>query len=237
MKVLTGAALAAAILAAVALAGVARPEGARGDTPEGAAAKKTITVTGDGKVETVPDEAQLSLGVRTSGETAAEAMEENAQRMARVVRALRGAGVDEKDIRTEEISLSPRLKRNEGVIGYVAVSTVSASSGLKQLSEALDAAVEAGANQSYGLSLSRSDREQLYRAALKDAVADARAKAQALAAAGGFAVGAVVTVDESAGSDPVYYDRAVAAEAAPAMDIAPGTQEVHANVRITFAIA
>ena len=85
-----------------------------------------------------------------------------------------------------------------------------------------------------GPSLEASDRDRLYRAALKAAVEDARAKAEVLAAASGRTVGRVQTVIESSYSAPITMRKA--ADAAPSTPIEPGTQDVEATVTVTFAL-
>ena len=235
MKLVAAAALAAALLALAALAGVGRPEAARGEAPP--PPKNVVTVTGTGSVETVPDRAELSLGVRTHARTARDAAERNAERMRRVLDALRDVGLDGKDIQTQEISLSPRFERGRGIVGYTAANTVSAGSEIDELAAALDAALGAGATQTYGFTLTRSDRDDLYRDALADAVADARAKAEALAEAGGFDVAEVVQVEESHVDGVMrstYGDAALEAQAAAPVE--PGREEVRASVAVSFAI-
>ena len=235
MKLVAALALAAAALVAVALSGVGRPDAARGEAaPE--PRRDVVTVTGVGKIETVPDRAEASFGVVTRAETAEDAVKANAEKMNRVIEALRDAGVAEKDIRTQELALSPRFEKERGIVGYEASNTVIGSSTLETLGAALDAAVAAGANRSYGITLARSDRDDLYRDALAAAVDDARAKAAALAEASGFDVGDIVRIEEGGASMPMYDTavRGLAQEAtAPLM---PGTQEIQASVSVSFAI-
>ena len=237
MKLVAATALAAAALVTIALSGVGRPDAARGEAaPQ--VRTEVVTVTGTGKVDTVPDRAEASFGVVTRAETAEQAVSDNADKMNRVIDALRDAGVAEKDIRTQELALNPRFDKDQGIVGYEAANTVVASSTLETLGAALDAAVAAGANRSHGLTLARSDRDDLYRDALAVAVDDARAKAKAVADAGGFDVGDVVRVEESGAAVPMPYETAIGA--ATALDqrapLMPGTQEIQATVSVSFAI-
>ena len=239
MKLVAAAALAAVALVTIALSGVGRPDAARGEAAPDPR-RDVVTVNGTGKVESVPDRAEASFGVVTRAETAEQAVNDNAERMRRVIDALRDAGVADKDIRTQELALMPHYDKDaQAITGYEASNTVVASSPLDKLGAALDAAVAAGANRSYGLTLARSDRDDLYRKALASALDDARAKAEALAEAGGFDVGDVVGVIEGGGPEPVPmpYDTAVRgvaqAERTPLM---PGTQEIQATVSVSFAI-
>jgi uncharacterized protein YggE len=194
-----------------------------------------ITVMGTGTARAVPDVADWSFGVQADAETASAALEEASAATRRIIDALRDAGIVQEDLRTEQVSLYPRTT-NDGraVIGYTASSSVHAIvRDLDQAGAVVDAAVEAGANQVYGPSLSRSDENELYRDALRAGVADARAKAQVIADAAGVTLGKVVGVQEASASQPMPAAEDARASATP---IVPGTQEIQASVVVTFAV-
>src|SRR5439155_11669683 len=122
--------------------------------------------------------------------------------------------------------------------GFVAQNTISAKAKIADAGGLVDAAVGAGANTVDGPTLTVSDQDALYRAALKKAVEDARARAQAIAEAGGFGLGQVTTVaEQSAATQPIMFDRAAAlsTKAAPT-PVEPGTRDVTADVTVSFAI-
>ena len=153
-----------------------------GPASSAAAEAGGITVQGTASVTAVPDRAELSFGVESQGQTAKAALAANAAEMRRVIAAVKAAGGT--DVTTQSVSLSPRYDEQNAVQAFVATNSVSAT--IKELAKAgalIDAAVNAGANQVYGPSLSRGDQGELYRNALKAAIADARASAQALASA------------------------------------------------------
>ena len=218
-----------ALLAVVALAGVARPEAARGElaTPD------TVTTTGHGVVVAVPDEATISAGVHTQAASAADALAQNAKLMNAVIAALKNAGGGE--LQTQQVSLSPQMNEPGQVTGYSADNSVSAKAKIADAGSLIDAAVAAGANNVNGPTLDVAGRDALYRDALKKAVADARAKAEALAEAGGFGVGQVSSVTEQSAAAPVPVFEAAVAKSA-ATPIEPGTQDVAADVTVTFRI-
>ena len=194
--------LAVAVLAAVvAFAGVARPEPAHGDSTQ----TDIVTTNGHGVITAVPDEATVSAGVHTDGTTAAGALAANATSMNAVVAALKAAGG--KELQTQQVSLYPSTDQQGKVTGYTAQNTVSAKATIAGAGALIDAAVGAGANTVDGPSLAISDQDALYRDALKKAVQDARAKALALADAGGFGVGPVSTVVEQSAAGPVQFSR------------------------------
>jgi uncharacterized protein YggE len=220
--------------AVVALAGVGRPETA------GGASKPTggITVTGVGTVTSVPNEAEFSIGVQTKGTTAREALAGNSEKMDRVLAALKSAGVDKSDIKTQDVSVSPSYADEGRIDGYTARNSVSVKiRDLSKAGQVLDAASNAGANEFYGPSLTRSDQDELQAKALRDAVGDARKKAEALADAAGVQLGTVTAITEgfSGGPEP-YYAMADSTRAVKAAPIEPGTQDVQATVTVTFAI-
>src|SRR5207248_1247189 len=134
-----------------------------------------------------PDEATVTAGVHTQAGSAADALAQNAKLMNAVVVALKNAGGDE--LQTQQVSLYPQQNDQGQVTAYTADNTVSAKTKIASAGALIDAAVGAGANTVGGPTLDVAGRDGLYRDALKKAVADARAKAQALAEAGGFAVG------------------------------------------------
>ena len=221
---------AALLLAASAIAGVAQPLlGHAADTPT----KKTITVTGNGSVTTVPDRATFSFTVETRADTAQAAIAKNSSAASAVIAAVKGAGIPASDIQTSQIYLSPQTNQTgTEIIGYAASNTITVDSTIAKAGAVVDAAVGAGANGVSGPMLSRSDQDAQYREALKDAVADAKAKADALASAGGLTLGSVETIVEgSQSSQPIMYAKADAAASVP---IEPGTQSIEATITVTY---
>jgi uncharacterized protein YggE len=113
---------------------------------------------------------------------------------------------------------------------------VSVTGPIADAGRLIDAAVGAGANTVDGPTLGVSIQGRLYRQALQGAVADARAKAQALAKAGGFRVGRVLQVSEQSTQPPVVFAAPAGAKAAPT-PVEAGTQDVTADVQVAFAIS
>ena len=211
------------------MAGVGRPEAARGDT----GAPDTVTTNGHGVITLVPDEATITAGVHTQAASAADALAQNAKLMNQVVAALKAAGGG--DLQTQQVSLYPQTGDNGQVTAYAADNSISAKTAIAKAGGLVDAAVSAGANTVSGPSLDVSDRDARYREALGKAVEDARAKAEALGKAGGFGVGQVSSVTEQTANAPVPVFAATAAKDA-ATPVEPGTQDVTADVVVTFRI-
>jgi uncharacterized protein YggE len=218
------------------LAGILAAATLPGGAQSAAADEGGITVRGHASIDATPDRAVLSFGVESQAESARAALAANAAELRRVLAALRAAGATE--LQTQSVSVSPRYGDQMAVQGYVAQNSVTAT--IRQLAQAgavIDAAVAAGANQVYGPSLVRGDQAELYRRALRAAVDDARASAQALAAAANVSLGRITAVAESGAAPQPYLaaaDKAMAAESTP---VEPGTQQVTATVTVTFSIS
>jgi uncharacterized protein YggE len=219
------------LLVATALAGVLRPGGAGAADP--ATATDTVSVTGTGSVDAVPDRAEVSAGVETRAATAKASLTANAAAMQKVIAALRANGG--KDVTTQSVSLSTAFDQNGQPNGFVASNVASAGTSLDGAGALIDAAVAAGANTVYGPTLSRSDADALYRQALAKAVDDAKARAEILAKAAGRSLGRVTAIAESGSAPPVPS----AAKASAAQDSTPvvsGSEETTASVSITFEL-
>ena len=233
MKTLRIVIAALVVLAIAALSGIGRPEAAESASED---AREGITVTGVGRVSTVPDEAEFSLGITTEGRTARGALAANSVRMRALIDALKAAGVAERDIQTRDVSVGPDYDEAGRSDDFVASNTVAVLiRDLDRAGAVLDAAARAGANNVYGPSLTRSNREGLEAKALADAVANARKRAETLAEAAGVDLGRVTAINETqATAGPELAFRA--ADAASSPPIEKGTQEIQATVTVTFAI-
>lgn len=228
-------AVAVLVAGALALTGIGGAEFATGSSSATSTAR-AITVTGSGAAVAVPNRVSFSFGVTTQGKTASGTLSANNAEMSRVIAAIKKAGVAAKDVQTSSVSLSPRYSQNgEEIVGYTASNTVSATiRGVSKAGAVIDAAVEAGANQVYGPSFTRSDEAALYRRALQAAVVDARAKAQTLAAAGKVRLGPVRSiVEQSSGPVPIAEKAVGVAESTP---VEPGTQRIQATVTVEFGL-
>jgi uncharacterized protein YggE len=225
--------LVAAGLTVVALAGaVGLPDLAGAQDP--AHTEDSVTVSGVGEVDAVPNEAKMSFGAETRRPTAQAAVAANADVMRKIINALRQAGG--RELATQWVSVYPFTDESGAVNGYSASNSVSAVSDVDDAPALIDAAAEAGANQISGPGLSSSNAEALYRQALAKAIADARLNAEALARAAGRSLGEITTIVEGGASQPEpLYDRAQAA-ADSATPIEPGKQQTSATVSVTFTL-
>jgi uncharacterized protein len=223
--------LAGVLLLAAAIAGVAQPHLGRSATPSSGS---TITVTGNGTVDATPDQASFGFGVTTNAATAAEALSRNASQARAIIDALKKSGIGSSDIQTTQVSLWPQTSNNgTRITGYQASNSVQVTAPLGQSGSLVDAAVRAGANNVDGPSLDTADKSALYNEALKQALGEAKQKAQAIASATGVTVGAALKVREGGAPTPIAYGEALAARATAPIEA--GTQKIQASVTVTYS--
>ena len=225
--------LAGVLLVAAAIAGVAQPHLGRSATPSAGA---TITVTGNGTVDATPDRASFDFGVTTNGLTAGEALSRNSSEARTIIAALKKAGIGSSDIQTTQVSLWPQTSSNGRVItGYQASNSVQVTAALAKSGALVDAAVGAGANNVDGPNLDTADTSSLRNEALKQALGEAKGKAQAIAEAAGLTLGAPLTVREGGQATPIVYPAGLEAPARAAPPIEAGTQKIQASVTVTYS--
>lgn len=203
-----------------------------------------LTVTGEGRVDSAPDMATITLGVTAEARTAAKALEQTSAATAEVLALLSGAGVEPRDVQTRDLSLSPQWSNYSSstgerarIVGYQASNTVVVRvRALDDLGEILDDVVESGANQFHGLSFGLQDPGPVQDAARRAAVAEALRKAALYAQAAGLRLGQVLEFNESGSASPrpVMLERmAMAPDAVP---VAQGEVTTQAMVTMVFAI-
>lgn len=202
-----------------------------------AAAPRAITVNGTGIVRSIPNQADFTFGVSTTGDTATGALAANARQMTKVIAVLKAQGVAARDIQTAQISIAPNTNRaGTAVVSFTATNSVSArTANIASAGKIVDGVVRAGANLVGGPSLTRSDQQSLSRRALKAAIADARARAQAIAAAAHVRLGRVHSVTEA--TNGPLTSGPLAADKAADTPVEAGTIQTEADVTVTFDIA
>lgn len=246
MQVLIVALLAVSVAACTQVQAAPREALPSDQSSEGAGLPRTITVVGVGRVTLVPDIAKINLGAQASASTVAEAKAEVDRQMAAISAVLKEMGIADTDIQTSQYSIyyqrepDRQVLREEGSPesgGAYRVSNMLQVTvrDIEAAGDVLDAVVEAGANQVYGISFTVSDDALWQGKARENAMADAKARAQELAALAEVEVGEVLTISEVVGSSPVY-PVAKAETAVGGGGIAPGELEMSTQVQVTYAI-
>ena len=240
---ITVALLAVALVGCTAVAAAPRAQ-PQGDLDAGGpTVSRHITVVGIGEVSLVPDVANINLGAEASAKTVSEAKAEVDRQIEAILTALRELGIADQDIQTSSYNIYlerepvPVMREGEGntQTRYHVSNTLQVTiRDIDIVGEVLDAVVEAGANQVYGVHFTVEDDEEWQSKARAEAVANARARAAELAELSGVELGDVLTVSEVIGAGPVpmvAYERA-----ASGGGIAPGELQLSTQVQITFAI-
>ena len=207
--------------------------------------QRTVTVSGTATIKSAPDEAVIGLGVQTQANTAQGALSQNAEKMMKVLQALVDLGVSKDDIATSSVSLYPTYGQSGmDITGYQAANQIEVTlRDMNKVGPVIDAAVGAGANFTNGVTFQMSDQNQGVNQALAAAVADARSKAETLAAAGDAQLGHVVTIQETSSpiGPPIYYDRMAMAGVAEASTaptpIQPPTLETQVSVTVVWSLS
>ena len=227
------------LLAGLLLAGVgARPVAAEEDL------RPLVSVVGDGRVLVQPDVALVNFGVESTGSTLEMAQADASTRMQAVVDTLLAHGVARDDIRTSRLGVSPIYDQRDSTAlrGYRVVNSVQVKlRDLGSVGAIVDAVTAAGANRVEGIAFQVDDLTPPKDQARVLAMANARAKADQLAALAGMRVIGIKSISES---DPVSSpvrqptraEAAPAAAPAPAPPVEPGQQEVRTQVSVTFVM-
>ena len=164
---------------------------------------RLIRVSGNAVIALAADTATLQIGVNTKKPTVQEAQKENAALMNAVLDALHAIGIEDSDIVTSQFNVSSQYDYSSSSFGmetrtlyYDVQNTVSVTiHDLSIIGQVLDAAMEAGANTSYGISFSSTQQNEAYQKALTRAVEDAVRKAGILAAAANVQLGNLVSIN------------------------------------------
>ena len=200
---------------------------------------RRVTVTGEGTVSVPPDMATVHLGVTTQAASAREASDANARRMTALLTTIKGGGVAEGDIQTSALSLQPQMGggNTPRITGFQASNQVTVKvRDLSALSGLLDKTIAAGANDVSGIEFTVSDRSRALDRARKDAIDDARRKAELYAAAAGAKVGPVATISETTHQPPVRPMMRTMRESA-SVPIEPGEQKLQVSVTVSYELA
>ena len=203
--------------------------------------QKLLYVSGSASAFVVPDTVSISLGVLTQAPSARETSDKNAALMNAVISALKNQGLTDKEIQTAVFSIQPvyNYPNNGGaptITGYSASNNVVVTTRMVgNLSDILDKAVAAGANQVSGISfmVSEEKQKQIHDDLLAGAVKDAREKADKLAESLGVKITGVSSTSISEGGIPQPMALGISEKAAP---IQPGQTEVSLSVQVTYLI-
>ncbi|WP_024514829.1 SIMPL domain-containing protein [Bradyrhizobium sp. Tv2a-2] len=203
-----------------------------------------ISVTGEASVSVSPDLALLDAGVASDGKTAREASDANNTAMAKVLAALKTAGIEDKDVQTSRLSLQPQYAPNRSgpsaITGYRASNRVTVKlHDVSKVASTIDALVGAGANDIGNVNFTVSKASELLDQARDKAFADARRKAEIYARAAGVTLGTPLSIAEEGAPTPMFRAKMLGAApmamAAPT-PIAQGEETLSVTVAVSWGI-
>jgi len=203
-----------------------------------------LDVSATGEVTRVPDVAIISAGAVSKAATATAALQDSANRMSQVLAALKRAGVADRDIQTNNVSLNPEYRYIENqppqLTGYSANNQLTVRfRDIRSSGKILDALVGQGANQINGPSLTIDKPEAALDEARANAVAIGRARAEAYARSLGLRVVRIVSVSEGGGyapPPPPVPMMMARGERDSSTSIQPGEQKLQVNLAMTFEL-
>ncbi len=200
-----------------------------------------ISVSGQANISVAPDLALLDAGVTSEGKTAREASDTNNAAMGKVLLALKGLGIEDKDYQTSRLSLQPQYAPNRGgpspVVGYRAINRVTVKlHDLAKIASIVDAVTSAGANDIGGINFIVSEPSKLLDDAREKAIADSRRKAEIYAKAAGVTLGEPLGISEASSPVPLYSARVGATPMATSTPVAQGEETLSVSVNVFWAI-
>jgi hypothetical protein len=206
---------------------------------------RSVAVRGMGMVMSAPDQVRVTVQVNTRAESASSAMTLASTRTRDILAILRGYGIDDKNIQTSRVSVSPVLdyQRNiqpAPIVGYTGTNEFSVlfkGELMKKVGDFMDKAVAAGASSFGGLYYEASKQRELERDALKKAADDAQARAEVLAKQLGATLGKVMNISESvSGPGPIARGVMATDISGTSAPIMTGELTITAQVDVVFEL-
>jgi uncharacterized protein len=220
---------------------------------------RTISVSGDAEIKVAPDEVTISLGVESFDKDLSKSKKENDERIKRIISAAKSAGIEDKRISTEQLSIEPRYSSGGSysgsgkpvIEGYVVRRSVQVVlRDITRFDPVLSATIEAGANIVHGVQFTTTELRKYRDQAREMAMKAALEKATALARTMGMKPGKPRAISEGGGgwwsgygawgfggrsmSFAQNVSQNVGGGAPSEGTLAPGQISVSANVSIVF---
>ena len=207
-----------------------------------------MVVSDTGKVTVVPDIAKVNFGIEAQGQILKRVQDDVNAKSKKLTDALEKLGIDEKDIKTSNYSVSPEYDYSNSpyrINGYrVSTNYEVKITDFEKVNDALTIATESGANIIGNINFEVNDKtkEEMTQKAREEAVKLAKGKAEGLAKASGITLGKIINVTESFGYDyprPIVYAKELSIGAGDSQEIAnvtPGETEISVTVSLSYEI-
>jgi len=209
--------------------------------------QKTITVSAEGKIYAKPDIGKINLGITNEAKTVSGAQKQSTEAINKIMAFLKSSGIEEKDIKTTNYSITPvydYTEHKQTLRGYSVSQNLDVK--IRDLSKSGDiiaGAATNGANLIGGLSFTIDEPDNLKTEARKQAIEKAKTKAEKLAEDLDVKLGKLISYNESGNYPiyPIYYDKSTSlglggGENASTPEIPAGENEITINVSLTYEI-
>ncbi len=201
-----------------------------------------ISVSGEGKIKVAPDQVVINLGVQNTGKDAAEVKKLNDETVDKVVKYIKKFGIAGSDFQTTNVSLYKSYDYEKKKHNYQASQSITITlKDIKKYDELMMGLVDTGINTINGVEFKSSKLEEHKVTARKQAVLDAKKKAEDFASALNQKVGKAVMITDN--SQPIYQppmfrNVMMKAEAMDATQetLAIGEIEIITNVNVSFLL-
>jgi uncharacterized protein YggE len=202
-----------------------------------------VNVSGEGKIKVVPDQVTVLATVETKGTNAKEVKKQNDQQMEAVLKLIKSMNLAPADYKTKRVSLNPQYDYEKKKHSYNATQTVEILlRDLSKYDELMEGLVDQGINRIDNVTFQSSKLAQYQSDARKQAMKDAKMKAEEYVSVLGQKVGTAITITDNSQTyypQPVYAMKSMAMEAdgaAPRQTMAAGEIEIVANVSVSFKL-
>ena len=213
---------------------------------------RQISVSASATRKLIPDKASISISITTTDKEATKCYEENAKKINATIDAIKAVGIDENNIDSSDISMNEQFKYdsegNAKSDGYKMDSTINIKGiDTDKVGDVIKVAVQNGSNEIDGIKYEASNYDEAYAQVLNEATKAAKAKAEAMAEAGGSKVTDLLSVSEGYQDTSARYNTVLMAKSSAyadadsndsmtSIDAQPGTLEINAHIDAIFAI-
>ncbi|MEK7558688.1 MAG: SIMPL domain-containing protein [Patescibacteria group bacterium] len=205
----------------------------------------SFQTSGQGSASAAPDEATISFGVTKTAGTVADAQDLTNTAIENILENLKSLGASDKDIKTTNYSVNPdyNFDGRQRISGYTVTQNIDLKlKDIKNTNKAVDAITSGGANLVGQIQFGFSDsaKAKLEEKARKEAVSNAKQKAQSLAKTAGIKLGKIINVQESSNdfSQPIPFlareKSDTSSPAIPETEIPTGENNIKISITLTY---
>lgn len=203
-----------------------------------------ISVSGEGKVKSVPDQAFISVTVETKGTNATSVKKQNDETIEKVIQFIKKIKLPKEDVQTKRISLNPQYDYEKKKHNYNATQTLEILlKDLAQYDTLMEGLVEAGINRINTVEFKTSKLTQYQSDARKLAMKEAKQKAEDYVSVLDQKIGKALTISDNSQAyypQPMYETRmmktAMSDGGMPRETLAVGEITIVANVSVSFVL-